>query len=399
MRFPLLFVSAALCVALSLHATPVRASGLTPALSQIKPIDFDRLSGWQFDALEEAWPAWLRSCRALSQRGQPFQDLCAQSAALTADGSGQGPEREAVRSFFETHFQPFLLLDPKAPERETNTITGYYEPLVRGSRSPGGVYQHPLYRVPPDLISVQLETVYPDLRALRLRGRLQGGQVVPYPSRGEIERKGLLKGQELVWLDDPIDAFFMQVQGSGRVQLPDGSSIRLGYANQNGHPYQSIGKWLVERGELSLSQASMQGIKAWLARNPHRQDELLHQNPSLVFFRELPDSGDPTEGPLGSLGVPLTAGRSIAVDPRFIPLGLPVILNTAFSEGPVQRLVMAQDTGSAILGPHRADFFFGGGEAAGELAGRMKSPGQLIVLLPRTLSPSALERLFQGGRR
>ena len=386
-----------LVVMLSLHAA--WASDLTPAQSQIKSTDFDRLSGWQFDALEEAWPAWLRSCKALSNRGSPFEALCAQAQALGTDAPGGIPDRLAVRTYFETHFQPYLVFDPRAPERETNTITGYYEPLVRGARSQEGPYRYPLYRMPPDLINVQLETVYTELRPLRLRGRLQGGQLVPYPTRGEIERQGLLKGQEIIWLDDPVDAFFMQVQGSGRVQLPDGSRIRLGYANQNGHPYQSIGKWLVDKGELSLSQASMQGIKAWLARNPGRQDELLHQNPSLVFFRELPDAGDPTEGPLGSLGVPLTAGRSVAIDPRFIPLGLPVILNTAFADGAAQRLVMAQDTGSAIQGPHRADFFFGSGAAAGELAGRMKSPGQLIVLLPRDAEASALERLFKGGRR
>ncbi len=397
MRIPLLSLVSLLGVALSLHAAS--ASELTPAFSQIKPIGFDRLSGWQFDALEEAWPAWLRSCKALSKRGSPFEALCAQAQALGTDAPGGIPDRLAVRTYFETHFQPYLVFDPRAPERETNTITGYYEPLVRGARSKEGPYRYPLYRVPPDLINVQLETVYPELRPLRLRGRLQGGQLVPYPTRGEIERQSLLKGQEIIWLDDPIDAFFMQVQGSGRVQLPDGSSMRLGYANQNGHPYQSIGKWLVDKGELSLSQASMQGIKAWLARNPGRQDELLHQNPSLVFFRELPDAGDPTEGPLGSFGVPLTAGRSIAVDPRFIPLGLPVILNTAFADGAAQRLVMAQDTGSAIQGPHRADFFFGSGAAAGELAGRMKSQGQLIVLLPQALDASTLERLFKGGRR
>ena len=396
MRFRFLSV---VWLVLSLQATHGWAEGLAPALSQIKPIEYDRLPGWQFDTVEESLTPWLRSCRVLVRRGPPFEELCSRAESLAAQGGPADRQRAAVRAYFETYFQPHLVIDPRSPERETNTITGYYEPLVRGARARGGPYQHPLYRPPPDLLSIQLDAVHPEVRGLRLRGRLQGGQVVPYPSRGELEREGLLSGLELIWLDDPIDAFFLQVQGSGRVLLSDGSSVRLGYANQNGHPYRSIGKWLIDRGELGPTQASMQGIRNWLAQNPSRRDELLHQNPSLIFFRELPDAGEPSEGPLGSLGVPLTAGRSLAVDPRFIPLGLPVILNTAFESGPAQRLVVAQDTGSAIQGPHRADFFFGTGQAAGELAGRMKSPGQLIVLLPRTMTPSALERLFQGGRR
>ncbi|MEY2776147.1 MAG: putative Membrane-bound lytic murein transglycosylase MltA family [Pseudomonadota bacterium] len=396
MKFSFLSV---LVVWLSLHAMQVSASALSPALSQVRPIEFDRLPGWRFDAVEEALPAWLRSCRVLAKRGSPFTELCAQAESLGSEPLEGEAQRERVRAYFESQFQPYLVVDPRVSQAETGTLTGYYEPLVRGSRTPSGPYQHPLYRTPDDLISVQLDSIYPELKGLRLRGRLQGKQVSPYPTRGEIERQELLKGQEIIWLDDPIDAFFMQVQGSGRVQLPDGSSVRLGYANQNGHPYRSIGKWLVDQGALTLAQASMQGIKAWLAQNPGRKDELLHQNPSLVFFRELPDSGDPSEGPIGSLGVPLTAGRSIAVDPRFIPLGLPVVLNTRFADGPSQRLVMAQDTGSAIQGPHRADFFFGSGDAAGELAGRMKGQGQLIALLPRGMTALALERLFQGGSR
>jgi len=185
-------------------------------------------------------------------------------------------------------------------------------------------------------------------------------------------------------VEDPTEAFFLQVQGSGRIILEDGSLLRLAYANQNGHPYRSIGRWLVEQGELSLAQASMQGIKQWVANNPQRRDELFHQNPSMIFFKELPSSTKPTDGPIGSLGVPITAGRSIAIDPRYVALGLPVFLYTSLpNSGPIARLVMAQDTGSAILGPHRADFFFGSGPAAGELAGRMRAEGEMVLLLPR----------------
>ena len=186
---------------------------------------------------------------------------------------------------------------------------------------------------------------------------------------------------------DPIELFFLQVQGSGRVELPDGRRVRVGYAEQNGHPYQSIGRWLVEKGELKLEQASMQGIQAWARANPKRLNELLNANPSFVFFRELPDSGG---GPLGALGVPLTAGRSIAVDPRAIPLGAPVFLSTTqpLSEQPLQRLVMAQDTGGAIKGAVRADFFWGFGAEAGAQAGRMRQKGEMWALLPNAYIPN-----------
>jgi membrane-bound lytic murein transglycosylase A len=205
---------------------------------------------------------------------------------------------------------------------------------------------------------------------------------VPYPARKDIEAGNGFKGKPIAWAEDPVDLFFLQIQGSGRIELPDGTHLRVGYAEQNGHPYQSIGKLLVERGELKLEQASMQGIKDWGARNPDKLSELLASNPSYVFFRLLPND---LTGPLGALGVPLTGGRSIAIDPRFIPLGAPVFLATTQpnSPEPLNRLVIAQDTGSAIRGGVRADFFWGFGEAAGELAGRMKQPGRMWVLLPK----------------
>jgi len=207
--------------------------------------------------------------------------------------------------------------------------------------------------------------------------------VVPYASREEIARSGL-GGKELLWVDDPVEAFFLEVQGSGRVQLDTGDTVRVAYADQNGHPYKSIGKWLIEQGELSSEQASAQGIKAWIAGHPTRKQELLNVNPSYVFFREerLPD---PNVGPKGSLGVPLTPQRSVAVDTTQIPSGVPLYLATTqpASEIPLQRLVLAQDTGGAIRGAIRVDFFFGFGTEAGENAGRMKQRGQVWVLLPR----------------
>jgi membrane-bound lytic murein transglycosylase A len=219
---------------------------------------------------------------------------------------------------------------------------------------------------------------------MRLRGRLVGKTVVPYGTRAEIER-ARLPGKELVWVDDPVEAFFLEVQGSGRVQLDDADeTVRIAYADQNGHPYKAIGRWLVEQGELTAAEASAQGIKAWIVAHPERRQELFNVNPSYIFFREerLPD---PSVGPKGALGVPLTPGRSVAIDPSFLPLGAPVFLSTSepASEVPVQRLMMGQDTGGAIRGAVRADFFFGFGGQAAENAGRMKQRGQLWVLLPR----------------
>jgi membrane-bound lytic murein transglycosylase A len=275
-------------------------------------------------------------------------------------------------------------------------VTGYYEPLLRGSRRKEGPYRYPLYAAPDDLLTIDLAEINPELKHLRLRGRLQGRRVVPYYARADIEH-GLpaLAGKELLWVDDPVDLFFLQIQGSGRVRLPTGELVRVGYADQNGQPYKSIGRHLVEQGELKLEQASMQGIKTWGAANPAKLEALLDQNPSYVFFRELPQVGggqgsttaDPMtmNGPIGALGVALTPERSIAVDLRYIPLGAPVFLATTWpaSAQPLARLVLAQDSGGAIRGAVRADYFWGFGDAAGAQAGRMRQSARMWVLLPR----------------
>jgi membrane-bound lytic murein transglycosylase A len=261
-------------------------------------------------------------------------------------------------------------------------ITGYYEPLLRGSRKPSSRYRYPLYGIPDDLVVVDLAELYPELKSMRLRGRLEGRRLVPYPDRARIEATPPpLRGKEIAWVEDEIDLFFLHIQGSGRIQLDTGETMRVGYAEQNGHPYRSIGRILVQRGELSLEQASMQSIKAWARRHPQKTSELLNSNGSYVFFRELPGSEG---GPPGSLGVPLTAGRSIAVDPRHVPLGAPVFIATTWpnTSRPLNRLMLAQDTGGAIRGPVRADFFWGHGEAAGREAGRMKQRLRMWVLLP-----------------
>ncbi|HXF47728.1 MAG TPA: MltA domain-containing protein, partial [Burkholderiaceae bacterium] len=221
----------------------------------------------------------------------------------------------------------------------------------------------------------------------------RGKRVVPYWSRGEIDGNGRLRGQELLWVDDAIEAFFLHVQGSGRVRLPDGSVVRVGYADTNGHPYRSIGAWLIERGELTLAQASMQGIAAWARANPQRVRELLDANPSYVFFRELP-LGDPDAGPVGALGVPLTAGVSVAADPQFVPAGAPLVIRSEHpaSGTPLVRLVLAQDTGGAIRGPLRFDLFWGTGREAGELAGRQRHDVQAWLLVPKGMRPEQLLR-------
>ncbi|MHB1091826.1 murein transglycosylase A [Thiobacillus sp.] len=368
------------------HPVPAPTPPVTPlptpaaTYPTLKPAAWSSINLGKDDQISEAWTAFLRSCITLV-RQSGWQAVCSKAMSLPP------PDNKTARAFFEQWFQPY-----QATQEDGNPdgmITGYYEPLLKGDRVRTQRARYPLYAVPDDLITVDLASIYPELKTLRLRGRLVGNKVVPYLSRREIEQPAGngdgFKGKPLAWAEDPVDLFFLQIQGSGRIELPDGSHMRVGYADQNGYPYLSIGKLLVERGELRLDQASMQGIKDWGATHPDKLPELLASNPSFVFFRELPDD---LPGPLGALGVPLTGGRSIAVDPRFIPLGAPVFLTTTQpnSPEPLNRLVMAQDSGGAIKGGVRADFFWGFGNAAGELAGRMKQGGRMWVLLPRTLS-------------
>ncbi|MBC7501158.1 MAG: murein transglycosylase A [Herminiimonas sp.] len=337
---------------------------------------FAALPGWGRDDLREALPALLASCEVLVRKAD-WKEPCMIARDVPAtDG-------RAVRTYFESFFAPYQVIN--ADGSDSGLITGYYEPLLQGARKRGGRYQTPLHRAPDDLLTIDMGNVYPETKGLRLRGRLSGGKVVPYPARAEIEKGAVLAGKELLWVDDPIDAFFLQVQGSGRVQMEDSNeTVRVAYADQNGHPYKSIGRYLVDKGELTLDQASAQGIKAWVAAHPSRQQELLNANPSYVFFKE-EKLLDPRKGPKGALGVPLTAQRSVAVDPQFIPLGVPVFLSTTQpnSDVPLQRLMLAQDTGGAIRNAVRADFFWGFGAEPGEKAGRMKQRGSLWILLPK----------------
>ena len=353
-----------------------------PPAKPLQQATWSDLPGWNEDDPAAAWPGFLQSCRGMA--GKPYWPLW--SAVCEEAKSVPAKDGKAIRSFFETRMEPFLMTN--ADGSTSGMITGYYEPLLRGSRRQTTQYSQPVLGVPSDLLTIDLSEVAPELKNMRLRGRLQGNKVVPYYSRAEIIGKELEKSSPekvLLWVDDAVELFFLQIQGSGRIKLPDGNMVRLGYADQNGHPYKAIGRVLADRGELPIEQASMQGIQAWARANPDKLNDILNTNPSYVFFREMPGKGNSQEGPLGALGLPLTPERSIAVDPRNIPLGAPVFLATTRpnSTEPLNRLMLAQDTGGAIRGVVRADFFWGFGASAGAQAGRMKQQGKMWVLLPK----------------
>jgi membrane-bound lytic murein transglycosylase A len=359
-------------------AVPAVPMPVVPTVRYLK-VEWRALDGWANDDLQAAWSAFVTGCGALISRAD-WKEVCARARAAPADDAA------AARQFFEANLEPWRIAydDERGSPTETGLITGYYEPLLKGARQRGGAYRTPLLGVPDDLLSVELTDVLPQLKGERVRGRLQGRRVVPYYDRAALGSAASVKGRELVWVDDPVDAFFLEVQGSGRVQLPDGEVIRVVYADQNGQPYKAIGRYLVQKGDLTVEQATAQGLRSWLAAHPQRLREVLNANPSVVFFREEP-LADPTIGPKGALGVPLTAGRSVAVDPRNLPLGAPLYLATTEpgTEIPLQRLVMAQDTGGAIRGVVRADLFFGLGHEAGERAGQMRQQGRLWLLWPK----------------
>jgi membrane-bound lytic murein transglycosylase A len=336
-------------------------------------VPFSAVPGWSAAALAPGLRAFVIGCSRIAAT-HSLRRAC--DAAATVP-----PEDEpAVRRFMEDSFTAWSVTGEDGAAE--GLVTGYYEPVLAGRRARDARFRIPVYGVPPDLVTVDLAAVSPETRGLRLRGRLEGNRLVPYWSRGEIDARGEFPAPILGWVDDAVELFFLQIQGSGQLDLGAGARLRLGYADQNGHPYRSLGRYLVDRREMTLDQASMQNIKAWAAANPGKLREALAANPSYVFFRELPP-GD--GGPPGALGAPLSAGYSIAVDPRSVPLGAPVFLATTFplSTQPLQRLVAAQDTGGAIRGAVRADFYWGSGADAGAQAGRMRQQGRMWVLWPR----------------
>lgn len=350
----------------------------------LEPIDFAAIEGWQADNQAAAFLALLGSCAKPSTKGTGGNAAdqaaaCGAAQALAA----QGPVgRDAARAFFEGHYTPYRVVAPKQPGR----VTGYYEPEVEGAREPGPGFQVPVYGRPADLVALT-----PDEMRARFNDRLTamrqtGDGLVPYYTRGEIDQGALTgRGLELLYLADPVELFFMQVQGSGRVRLLDGGTVRLSYAAKNGHPYSSIGKRLVELGQGGPKSMSMQGIKDWLRADPERGQKLMWVNRSYVFFRVL-DGADAGAGPIGAAGVALTPGRSLAVDAAYHALGLPIFVEAETLVGPdgapFRKLMLAQDVGSAIKGPERGDIFWGSGDGAGAIAGTTLAPARFIVLKP-----------------
>lgn len=365
-----------------------------PARLRFAIVDYGRLEGWRAADLVPTAHAFRRSCQRIvktdpdrAMGGESlfgwigdWQPACRDFLALGLSAI----DSETLRTFFETRFQPLSVTAEAGP---TGLFTGYYEPEYPGSLTADPAYPVPLYGRPADLITVNLGTFSDALKGKRIVGRVDAGQLVPYPDRGEIETAGLAgEAQVVAWLKDPVDAFFLHIQGSGVVLLADGTRYRVGYAAQNGRDYTAIGRVLRQMGALAPDRISMQTIRRWLEEHPDQAASVMRENRSFIFFR--PVEG---EGPIGSEGVPLTAGHSLAVDRSVFPMGAPVWLETeapvtAQDMTPLRRLMIAQDTGGAIEGAIRGDVFWGTGPAAGEIAGRMQSPGRYFILVPNAVA-------------
>lgn len=368
---------------------------------QLRAAAFDELPGWGADRHGDALQAYLRSCDKLLRRqsGAALGGVIPGTAgawrgACEAAGARDIRDHQAARYFFEDWFRPYAVLNNG---REAGLFTGYFEPELQGSLTRAREYDIALYRRPDDLVTVSLGRFREAFAGERIAGRVVGGALQPYPSRAEIDA-GALKGRslELVWVDSAVDAFFLHIQGSGRVRLKQGGARRIAYAASNGLPYLAIGRSLVKRGAMAVEEVTMQSIRAWLEGNPAEAPALMQENNSYVFFRWL-DGKSADLGPEGAQGVPLLAGRSLAVDRRFIPLGAPIWLDAhapdsdpTAADQPLRRLMVSQDTGGAIRGPVRGDVFWGTGRDAGEIAGRMKHQGRYWLLLPRDLDVTAL---------
>jgi len=356
-----------------------------PPRLTLQPTSIAGLPGWREDRTAEALPAFVKSCAAVMKLGAEASlgsggmagDWRAGCAAATALGAAS--DRQA-RQFFETFFDAYVAGNNGATE---GLFTGYFEPEIAGARTQGGGYETPLLRRPPDLVAADLGRFGSAGRGAFTVGRIEDGHVVPYATRAEIEGGALDRFHlALLWVRDPIDAFILQIQGSGRVRLRDGSLVRVGYDGTNGWPYVAIGRLLVARGALATEAVSLPAIRAWLAAHPSEAKALMDENPSYVFLREV--AGD---GPIGTAGVVLTPGRSLAVDPAFVPLNAPVWLDAAQGDMRLRRLMVAQDTGSAIRGPVRGDMFWGFGPEAERRAGNMRALGLYVILLPKGVTP------------
>lgn len=352
---------------------------------RLSPSQFADLPATRDEDWEQALKAFQVSCTTM-QHHSLWREAC-----RNAQGMPQG----LARAFFEGNFELWKVSAKDSQSGffiDKGLMTGYFEPILRASRVRHGIYQYPIYGVPDDLITVELDSIHPQLKGLRLRGKLQGRKLVPYDDRkGIATRKDLEKKHVICWADDPVEAFFLQIQGSGRVLLDNGSLLRIGYADQNGHPYRSLGAWLIENAGLTRDEMSMQRIKQWVRDNPQRRQELLNANPNFVFFAERTGYSD-DQGPVGAQGVPLTPLASVAVDRRYWKLGVPFVTAASQSMPAMQfvRPVIAQDTGGAIKGVLRFDYFWGLGNEAGNRAGSQKSDVSAWVMVPKGQSPAAV---------
>ena len=356
---------------------------ITSGIVRFKPVGFDELPSTDKADWGNALAAFRISCSAMGNRAV-WQQPCAQA---------QFVNEEDAYDYFRREFDAYRVgfVDGKN-FAETGLTTGYYEPMLRGSLYRHGRFKYPIYGIPDDLIQVDLSELHPQLKGLRLRGKIVGRKLVPYDTRSGIEKRvDLKKNHVLCWVDNAVEAFFLQIQGSGRILLEDGSFLRVGYGDQNGHPYKALSNWLIKNAGLQRSEMSMQRIKRWVQDNPKRTSELLNTNPNFVFFEKREGFSD-EDGPLGAQGVPLTAGASVAVDRRYWPMGVPFVIDVE-QQSPAlafTRPVIAQDTGGAIKGVVRFDYFWGYGDLAGEQAGTQTSKTSAWVLVPKGKTPADL---------
>lgn len=380
----LMLVSA--CTNLNLNQSTPTGSAEESQKLLLAPVTFEDLDGWDAEKFSEALPVLLRSCERIDKKDAKtpvgadermgtygdWQSIC-KDARIIRPGN-----KVEAKYFFESRFVAYWTAD----NGETKGLfTGYYEPELNGRWAPEAAYQIPIYSRPKDLVSINLGDFRAELSGTQLAGRITDNKMVPYFSRAEIS-DGALRGRglEVLWVADPVALFFLHIQGSGRIRLPDGSHVRVGYAGRNGRRYTSVGRELVAKGVMPLKDVTAPAIMDWMRAHPVAGQELMNKNESYVFFRVI--EGD---GPIGAEGVALTPGRSLAIDRTFIPLGIPVWLDTTdpVDERPFRRLMMTQDTGSAIKGPVRGDVFWGFGNAAAKRAGLMKQPGRYYLLLPK----------------
>lgn len=375
-----LVISAAIIIMLGNTGEGMAAKGY-----RLKKSAFTSLSGWKHDDHAEAYKAFRRSCehklRASGRiRTRGLKSICRDVLKAPARLS-----RRDARLFFESRFDPYLVI---ARGKSKGLFTGYFEPEYAGDRRKSSKYAVPILPAPDNLVEVSSKKRPKGFPKGLNAGLETKAGLKPLPTRKQIENGAFkTKLRPLVWLADPIEAFFLHIQGSGRIRLPDGTFMRLAFAGRNGHPYSSIGKKLLTSGVLKKQQLSMQSVQKWLRANPVKARDILHSNRSYIFFREI--NLDPSLGPLGGQGVPLIDGRSLAIDRRYHRYGLPLWIDTRIPDAngrsatKFRRMMIAQDTGSAIRGPIRGDIFFGTGKKAGEVAGRVKARGTMHVLLPK----------------